>query len=75
LLLDFSIFEKYFTPEYHEQFKEHINNGNVESALTVLNIVSSALVACESISADFVKMRIREQLLSHYYLEAIKESL
>jgi len=75
LILDFSIFEKYFTQEYREQFKEHIKNGNVADALTILNLVSSALVASESISADFVIMRIREQLLSHYYLEAMKELL
>jgi len=73
LVLDFSIFEKYFTLEFREQFKEHIQNGDVESAITVFNLVCSALVARESISADFVKMRIREQLLSHYYMEALKE--
>jgi hypothetical protein len=44
-------------------------------ALSVLNLVCSAIVTNESISADFVKMRVREQLLAHYYLEAIKESL
>jgi len=75
LILDFAIFEKYFTLDYREQFKEHVQTGNVESALTVLNLVCSALVSCESIAADFVKMRVREQLLPHYYLEAIKESL
>jgi len=73
LLLDFSIFEKYFTKEYREQFKEHIQKGNVVDAFTILSLVSSALVASESISADFVKMRIQEQLLSHYYMEALKE--
>jgi hypothetical protein len=75
LILDFPIFEKYFTPEFRAQFKEHIQNGNVVDALTVLNLVCSALVSGESISADFVKMRVREQLLQHYYLEAIIESL
>jgi len=73
LVLDFSLFERYFTPEFREQFKEHIKNGDVVAAFTVLNLVSSALVAKESISADFVQMRIREQLLSYYYLEAMKE--
>jgi hypothetical protein len=75
LILDFSIFEKYFTPEYRDQFKEHIQNGNVDDALMILNIVCYALVSCEFISADFVKLRVREQLLQHYYLEAIKEVL
>jgi hypothetical protein len=75
LILDFTIFEKYFTLEYRDQFKEHIQKGNVRDALTILNLVSSALVASESISADFVKMRIQEQFLSHYYLEAMKEIL
>jgi len=74
-MLDFFIFEKYFTKEYHEQFKKHIQNGNIESASMVLNLVCSAIVTSENVSADFVKMRVREQLLSHYYLEAIKESL
>ena len=75
LMLDFNIFEKYFSQEYRNQFKEHIQNGNVSLAYSVLTLVSSALIATELISADFVKMRIREQLLSHYYLEAIKESM
>lgn len=75
LILDYEIFEKYFTLEFREQFKEHINSGDVDKAFTIINLVSSALVSREFISADFVKMRIREQLLSHYYMEAIKESL
>jgi len=75
LILNFEIFEKYFTLEFREQFKEYINNGDVDKAYTIFNLVSSALVSREYISADFVKMRIREQLLSHYYMEAIKESL
>jgi hypothetical protein len=75
LILDFSLFEKYFTVDFRRQFKEHIQSGNVESALTVLNLVCSSLVSIESISADFVKMRVREQLLQYYYLEAIKEML
>lgn len=75
LILDFSIFEKYFTQEYRNQFKEHIQNGNVDDALMILNTVCFALVSWEFISADFVKMRVREQLLQYYYLEAIKEFL
>ena len=75
LMLDFSIFEKYFTSQYREQFKQHIQKGSIESALTVLTNVCHELVSHEYIPADFIKIRMREQLLQYYYLEAIKESL
>jgi len=69
----YTYFEKYFTQQYRKQFNDYIKCGNVVQAFTVLNLVSSTLVASEFISADFVKMRIREQLLPYYYMEAMKE--
>jgi hypothetical protein len=68
LLLDRNIFEKYFTEERRNAFFKELKKGSISGALTILNAACADLIAKEAISADFVNLRLREELLSCYFM-------
>ena len=68
LILDRKIFEKYFTEDRGSDFFKELKKRNISGALTILNAACADLIAKEAISADFVNLRLREELLGYYFL-------
>ena len=71
LILDKIIFEKYFTKDLQNDFNQAVKAGNTAKASAVLRNVLSMLVTHETISADFISLRLREELIEYYYQKAV----
>jgi len=70
LTLDRLIFEKYFTDDLRAKFINAIKKGNTANASAILRQALSELIANEAISADFINLRLREELIAYYYRKA-----
>jgi len=68
LILDRSIFEKYFTENRRNEFLKELKEMNISGALTILNAACVDLISTEAISADFVNLRLREEFLGYYLI-------
>jgi hypothetical protein len=71
LILDRTIFEKYFGKDLQETFTQKIKEGNTSEASTALSKAISLLIPSEAISPEFVKLRLAEELLEYYYRKAV----
>ena len=70
-ILDKTIFEKYFTAALQNDFNEAIRNGDVVTSSVILGNVLSRLISEETISADFINLRLQEGLIEYYYQKAV----
>jgi hypothetical protein len=71
LILDRAIFEKYFIKDLQVIFAQKIKEGNTPEASTVLSQAITSLIPSEAISAEFIKLRLTEELLEYYYRKAV----
>ena len=71
LILDTTIFEKYFTAALQNDFNKAIKGGDMGKASAILGSVLSMLVSKETISADFINFRLQEELIEYYYQKAV----
>jgi hypothetical protein len=71
LILDITIFEKYFTGALQNDFYKAVQGGDMVKAVTILVNVHSMLISEETISADFINLRLREELIEYYYQKAV----
>ena len=71
LILDTTIFEKYFTAALQNDFNKAIKGGDMVKASAILGSVLSMLVSKETISADFINFRLQEELIEYYYQKAL----
>lgn len=67
LILDRMIFEKYFAEELRNNFYIELKQGHVAAALSILWTACTNLISDEAISAEFVNLRLREELLGYYF--------
>jgi hypothetical protein len=72
LILDRMIFERYFTEDLRNNFYRELKQGNVGAALSILWTACTNLIANEAISAEFVNLRLREELLGYYFKKAFE---
>jgi hypothetical protein len=71
LILDKAIFEKYFTEALQNDFNKAIQGRDTVKATAILGNVLSMLISKETISADFINLRLREELIEYYYQKAL----
>ncbi|GHV86328.1 hypothetical protein AGMMS50230_19360 [Spirochaetia bacterium] len=70
-ILDREIFEKYFLKNAQKSFSENIKAGNIDEASVILGNVLHELILKEAISAEFVNLRLKEELIFYYYQRAV----
>ncbi len=67
-LLSRDLFEEYFTKTMQKQFNELINRGENVKAITLFSPIISKLIEEKALTPNFIKRRMQEEFLPHYYL-------